>query len=527
MNGLGKIPGVIRGVIVSKMESIMAFSISRRGLLTGTAAGVGLGFVGSAMAAEPQQKINISRTAARSDKPNVILIVTDTTRRDHIGAYGNSWMRTPSLDHLASQSLRFTRAVPEAMPTVPARRSIHSGMRTFPFRDWEKRSGNKSGVWGWQHIPDDQPTLAEQLSGAGYTTMLVSDVPHTFKPSMNFARGFKVMQWIRGQEGDDYMPIWMADDRFLDRYMYQTAGGKDLTSKGDNLMLANELRQYLANNVDRDGEEDYLAARVFRTASRMVENVPPEEPFFLAIDSFDPHEPWDAPRHYADYYDDPDWNEPEPVSPRYGKSDYLTERQLKRMRALYAGEITMVDRWIGYFLERAEQTGLLDNTLVIMTSDHGMALGEHGALGKPSFALWPEMTDTPFFIRHPDGKRAGEAMDYFASTHDIAPTILAFTGVTPKTELDGTNLMPTLDGEMPEDPREHFTSGMNDYVWASDRKFTLIAKNDGTEAKLYDIVADPEQMNDIAADNPDEVKRLYDLVVKDAGGAPLPHYDQG
>ncbi|AQZ54360.1 Arylsulfatase (plasmid) [Martelella mediterranea DSM 17316] len=501
----------------------MAFSISRRSLLTGTAAGVSLGVVGTALAVEQKTQARAAATAGHLEKPNVILIVTDTTRRDHIGAYGNDWIQTPNLDKLAAASLRFTRAVPEAMPTVPARRSIHSGMRTFPFRNWVKRSGNESGVWGWQHIPDDQPTLAELLSAGGYTTILVSDNPHTFKPSMNFARGFKSLQWIRGQEGDDYMPPWLADDRLIDRYLYQDAGGEELTSKGENLLLANELRQYLANNADRVREEDYLCAKVFRTAARMLESTPPDQPFFMSIDSFDPHEPWDAPRHYADLYD-PDYADPEPVSPRYGKSDYLTQRQLKRMRALYAGELTMVDRWIGYFMRQAEQLGLLENTLVIMTSDHGMALGEHGALGKPSFALWPEMTDTPFFIRHPDGKRAGEAMDYFASTHDIAPTILSFVGIEPETRFDGVDLMPTLDGKMPSDSRDHFTSGMNNYVWVSDRQYTMISKNDGSDAKLYDIVADPDQQNDIAADNPDIVEQMFALVLEDAGGEPLPSY---
>src|SRR5690606_7129306 len=142
--------------------------------------------------------------------------------------------------------------------------------------------------------------------------------------------------------------------------------GEELTTKMGNQPLARELRQYLANTNDRTSEEDYFAARVFRTAARLLENLPPDRPFFLTIDSFDPHEPWDAPPRYVALYDDADYDEPEPVTPSYGDSAYLSDRQLQRMRALYAAEVTMMDRWLGFFLERLDGMGLLDSTAVIL-----------------------------------------------------------------------------------------------------------------------------------------------------------------
>lgn len=500
---------------------------SRRNfLLSASAAGATLPLAGGPAAAQQPpapRRLTISKTAAKPDKPNIILIIIDTLRRDHMGAYGNNWIHTPAMDQLARQSLRFTRAVPEAMPTIPARRSIHSGMRTFPFRDWHRRAGNGATVWGWQHIPDDQPTIAEQLQKAGYETLLVTDNPHEFTPGMNFSRGFGTVQWIRGQEGDTYQPYWVAPDYDLDHFLYRDVNGKDLTTKyGDNPMWR-ELRQYLSNTVGRRGEDDYFAPRVFTSAARTLEGYPGGAPFFLVVDSFDPHEPWDAPRRYADMYDDPGYDQPEPVTPRYGTSDYLTERQLQRMRALYSGEITMVDRWLGNFIERVDALGMLDGTAIVFVSDHGMALGEHGWVGKPSPTLWSEMTDTPLMIRHPNGTAAGKAHDYFASTHDIAPTILSIAGVEPKTKYDGADLTPLLD-DGPATARDYFTSGLNEYVWASDRRFTLIALNDGSKPELYDVMDDPGQTKDIAADSPDQVARMFDLVLKDAGGAPLPQY---
>src|SRR5690606_4223716 len=108
--------------------------------------------------------------------------------------------------------------------------------------------------------------------------------------------GFTSVQWIRGREGDDYQPFWTIPGYNLERYMYRSAGGEELTSKSENLPLIRALRQYLANNAGRRSEEDYLAPRVFRSAAQVLENIPRDQPFFLVVDSFDPHEPWDVPR---------------------------------------------------------------------------------------------------------------------------------------------------------------------------------------------------------------------------------------
>lgn len=500
----------------------VTMSLSRRTLLRSASLAAGALALPGVARAQSSLRITRSRTARRPDKPNIIVVVIDTLRRDHVGIYGNSWIKTPALDQFGAQSLRFTRGTPEAMPTIPARRAIHSGMRTFPFRNWEKRAGNGAPVWGWQHIPDDQPTMAEQLRDGGYETLLVSDVPHQFIAGMNFSRAFNVVDWIRGQEGDLYRPVWSVPPDAVRRFATRGRTGEELTTKFSDQLLANELRQYLANTRGRRGEDDYFAARVFRSAAELLEGVPSEKPFFLVVDSFDPHEPWDAPRRYADAYDDPGYDEPEPVSPKYGSSDYLTERQLQRMRALYAGELTMTDNWLAYFMDRLHEMRLLDDTIIILTSDHGMALGEHGAVGKPVFALWSEMTDTPFFIRHPNGTGAGEARDDFASTHDILPTVLSFAGIDPARQTDGSDLSPHLDGRGAG--REHFTSGLNEYVWVCDRRYTLICRNDGVDAKLYDMVADPAQLTDIAGQRPLDVKRLFDLAIADGGGEPLPSY---
>jgi arylsulfatase A-like enzyme len=194
------------------------------------------------------------------------------------------------------------------------------------------------------------------------------------------------------------------------------------------------------------------------------------------------------------------------------------------MRALYAGEVTMVDAWLGHLLDRIEGFGLSDNTLLLVLSDHGACLGEHDATGKPYWALYPELTDTVFMMRHPGGRGAGNRSDYYASTHDVAPTILSMLGIEKPEQMEGTDLSPIFEGEEPDQRREHFTLGYNDYVWTRDDKYVMFSTNKRKEAKLYDVSEDPEMRNNLAAKHPEMVKRIFsEYVLKDAGG-PLPNY---
>jgi arylsulfatase A-like enzyme len=207
----------------------------------------------------------------------------------------------------------------------------------------------------------------------------------------------------------------------------------------------------------------------------------------------------------------------------YGSSDYLTERELQRMHARYAAEVTMVDRWFGRFLDRMDELDLFENTLLLVIADHGVAFGEHGYTGKPSYVLWPEITDVPFMIRHPEGKGAGETSDHYASTHDVAPTILGYLGIEPEQPMDGQDLSVLFDGGQPEE-RPYFTLGYNDHAWARDDRYVMFAKNDGSNALLYDVSTDPEMNKDIAGSNQGIINSMWnDYILEDAGG-PLPTY---
>lgn len=444
---------------------------------------------------------------------NVVLVVLDSLRKDYVGAYGNDWIQTPNLDALAAESLRFTRAIPEAMPTVPARRSIHTGMRSFPFRDYAPPKGENVLLYGWQPVPEEQWTLAEILQSSGYATMLISDANHIFKPSYNFQRGFGAFDFIRGQEKDLFRPTWLCPEERISNTLMS----------GDRANVEGKMRQYFANTADREGEEDYFAPRVFSNAADWLAGAKESgKPFFMVIDSFDPHEPWDPPEQYVALYDE-GYEGKEPYAPVYGNADYLEERELERMKALYAAEVTMVDRWFGRFMDGMSDLGLMEDTLVLLVSDHGIAFGEHGTVGKPPYALWPEVTDVPFLIRHPGGKRAGEESDYRASTHDIAPTVLGFLGLGSPYEMDGEDLSGLFDGEdFPERP--YIAGGLHDYAFARDDDYALVCRSSGGGAKLYDLREDPGQQNDVSGGNRGISRRMYEEYILAEAGGEMPSY---
>jgi arylsulfatase A-like enzyme len=449
---------------------------------------------------------------------NVVLVIIDSLRKDHIGAYGNGWIQTPNLDALAKESLRFTSAYPESAPTICARRAIHTGLRAWPFRDWKPPKGEDIILQGWQPIPEGQTHLAEIMKQNGYATLLQTDNMHQYKASYNFQRGFDVFDFIRGQTTDNYMPNWtFPHDRVQNALL-----------KGNVTAMRAQMQQYWANVegrlvAERESEEDWFSPRVFSGAMELLDAAKGgDQPFFLVADSYDPHEPWDTPDEYVNLYDDP-YDGREPYSVLYGSSDYLTERELQRMHARYAAEVTMVDRWFGRFLDRMDELDLFENTLILVISDHGVAFGEHGYTGKPSYVLWPEITDVPFMIRHPEGSRGGETSDYYASTHDVAPTILGFLGIEPEQPMEGQDLSVLFDGGQPEE-RPYFTLGYNDHAWARDDRYVMFAKNDGSNALLYDVSTDPEMNKDIAGSNQGIINSMWnDYILEDAGG-PLPTY---
>ena len=444
--------------------------------------------------------------AEEAPPDGVILVILDSLRRDHVGCYGNSWIKTPTIDGLAKQSVKFLRAFPESLPTLPVRRALHTGNRSFPFRDYEPRKGDPVRIVGWQPIPEEQVTLAETLKHAGFRTAFITDTYHQFKPSMNFHRGFDEWQWIRGQETDPLNSASMFTEKDLEKYT-------PLSGRGYRPALA----RYLANMSYRKEEPDWLAPRVFATAMSWLEANRDAKRFFLCVDSFDPHEPWDPPYPYRELYY-PGYKGREVIWPEYGKSDYLSPDELRYMRACYAGEVTMVDAWLGKFVDKARSLGMLDRALLVVISDHGHQLGEHGLTGKIPAGLYPELMDIPLLIRHPSGTGADSEINALVYNHDVFATILGRLGIEPPLKTDSRDLWPLLRGDQ-QSARSYLTSGFANAVWARDDDYCYIADRDGGNARLYDLKADPEQRTNVISVHKDVAEQMQRRILADAGGS--------
>jgi len=444
---------------------------------------------------------------------NVIVIMLDSLRKDHVGCYGNDWIHTPNLDKFAEESVVFTRAFPEALPTIPVRRAMHTGMRTFPNKGYVPRKGDNVKIPGWEPIPEDQVTMSEIFRHERYLTALFCSTYHMFKPSMNFHRGFTHWEWIRGQEHDPYRTPLRGDIEDLKNLPCDLAFG----------CVGHGLDHCLANMQGWRGEEDWFPARTFGKAIEWLERNRDAENFLLVADEFDPHEPWCAPKPILDMYFDTEKYEGRRIINTHGGPYKFREGELEYTRAQYAGEVTLVDKYVGKLLDKIKELGFWENSIIMILSDHGHPIMDHGILHKvPPLCLHPELTDLVYMVYHPDKEYAGTTCDAYVSTHDVAPTLLALAGIQSPVKMEGRNVWEWVTGEK-EDRREYITSIYGGYVWCRDEEYAYIANLDGGDARLYDLREDPEQHENIAEEKTEICEKMYKRVLSDAGGA-LPHY---
>jgi len=441
---------------------------------------------------------------------NIILVVFDSLRKDCVNAYGPApwWpMRTPHFDRFAKESLIMTRAYPESLPTLPTRRTLYTGRRCYPFRDGDIRlKGDFVGAPGWGPIIEDQPTVAELLSQAGYRTGLVSDVYHMFKPSKNFWRGFHEWRFLRGQEMDPYRSGPRLSQEEVDRW---------LPKEMQNEWTIAFVQQCLMNMHDRNEEADYFSPCVLREAARWLEQNQDADKLFLTVESFDPHEPWLVPAHYRKMYLPEDG--PEQVISGYADTSKLSPVLIERTRANYCGSVSMCDRWFGYFMDAVRVLGMLDNTLVIFTTDHGHSIGDRNYLGKRGYPSMPEVYDVPLMLRFPKAQHAGKTCDAFVQHTDIAAAVLDATGVEPSPEFEGASFLDYAVNGGPG-PRDHVTVGWGSTPTVITNRWWFNCKVDGTGALLYDLSADDPFTRNLAPKHPDVVRDLFAIAEKDSNG---------
>lgn len=431
---------------------------------------------------------------------NVILVISDTLRRDHLPCYGNQVVQAPNVEAFAQKALVFDNCYAASFPTVPTRADLMTGRYTFTYLPWGP-------------LPGDEVTLAQCLKRAGYLTVGIADTPFLVRNGYGYDRGFDDFLMIRGQR----------------------TGAE-----------ADDVR------MQRRSEHDYCAPMTFATAADWLQRHHREK-FFLYVDTWDPHEPWDPPLHYARMYD-PAYNG-EIVEPPYWdwREAGYSERQLEIAHACYCGEISMVDRWFGVLIEQMRTLGLLNDTCVIFASDHGFYFGEHGQFGKRRFRWGEKLSIDEGFRR---GMTLAQGFTYRSPLHqevtrvpllaylpgqqhrrvgslvglpDLFPTILELAQTAVPDRSQSRSLLPLLSGETDRGHEFVVTSAPFEAIGdvtktvddagretievspstITDGIWDLLYAVHGGAVELYRTVEDPQHRNNQFAEHKDVAEALH------------------
>jgi arylsulfatase A-like enzyme len=350
---------------------------------------------------------------------NAVVVLLDSLNRHLLGCYGGTEFETPNLDRFAKRAVRFTQHYAGSLPCMPARHDLLVGALDFLWRPW-------GSIELWEEA------ITVPLRQAGIVTKLVSDHPHLFETGgENYHVDFAAWDYQRGHETDAWRT--RPDASWLGAPSY-----------GRGHMPYDNSRGWFRS------EEDFPGPRVMREATRwLTAEAPVDSPFLLFIDEFDPHEPFDTPEPYASMYD-ADWSaEAHLIWPPYTvgavRKGVLSERDARQVRAQYGGKLTMIDRWFGTLLDTLETRGMLDDTLVIVTTDHGHFLGEKDIFGKPGCPVYEPLGHIPLLVSSP-GIPGGTTCDALTTNVDVHATLCDHFGVSSSHRIHGNSLVPLLRG---------------------------------------------------------------------------------
>jgi arylsulfatase A-like enzyme len=451
-------------------------SLTRRSLLRrGGASAAGAGVLGSLAAARPA-----SAQLGDDRGRGALLVVLPLVRADHVEAFeGGAPATTPNLNELTKKSLRFDRAIPESMPALSARRSLVTGMRAFPFRDWRRLEGFPS-VPGFNPVWDHQALLMEVTRAAGIETIYVTDNPVFDGP------------------------------RFTD---VRRAGSSTSAALGSG--IDDELIPSFKRLTDATRRTMQLGIRALRQAERAGS-------FFVGVDPFDPADAYAAPPFYVR----PGRAEDDGLGSTDGRLVELdfSDKDIDRVREAYVDHVEAVDDELGKLLDEVP-----DDTVVYVLGDHGVALGEHGYLGRAAPTSHRISYEIPYLIRHPEGEKSGDDVDWYASTQDVAPTLLSFLGLNIPGKMDGEDLTALFDDvdeeDLPDRPKSITAVGTQ--IIIRDRRWLVVADRERIVRRMFDddeeVEDDITRFDNIANEDPGKLTELSIASVTVAGGT-LPEF---
>lgn len=349
-----------------------------------------------------------------------ILILLDSLNRHHLKCYNpNARGITPNIDKLAEESVVFDNHFIGSAPCMPARRDIFTGRTNFLER-------------GWGGVEPFDITLPRELRKGNVFTHMTTDHYHYFEiGGENYCYLFNTWDFHRGQEIDTWVSKVEQPEK-QDRY------GKQFV-------------QYDLNKTRFVSEADYPTPKTFQSACDWLADNRDSDDFFLMVECFDPHEPFDTPEEYLELYGD-DYKGKE-----FNWSTYATVTEpadaVKHLENTYLATLTMTDKWLGTFIQSLKDNGFYDNSMIILTTDHGHMLGEHGFTGKNFMHAYNEMAHIPLLVRLPGGEKAGREQALTQNV-DLMPTVLNYHNCPIPNRVKGRDL---FDKTLP--PREQLIYG--------------------------------------------------------------------
>lgn len=348
-----------------------------------------------------------------------VLVMFDTLSKDFLSNYGNDWVKTPNFERLKEYTVTFDNFYGGSMPCMPARRELHTGRYNFLHR-----------MWGPLEVFDQ--SVFEVLQKNGVYCHLITDHSHYFEDGgATYHNRYSSWEGFRGQEGDRWVP------------RLRTKIGSDynkLNKEGISVV------QHFANRTRQEEESELSSVKTVDAGLDFLEEYHDLDNWFLQIECFDPHEPFYVPEKYREKYQETVSKSPY-FWPKYGRvTDDVDFEDLRELQNEYASLITMCDFHLGRILDFFDKHNLWDDTLLIVNTDHGLLLGEHGWLGKNIPPMYEEVIHLPFFISYP-GITKGQHVSELAQTIDIPATLLDFFDIDNHLDMDGKSLLKLINDD--------------------------------------------------------------------------------
>lgn len=439
-------------------------------------------------------------------RPNIVLIITDQQRFDTIRALGHAHMDTPNLDRLVSEGVTFNNCYVTAPCCAPSRASLFTGY--FPHT-----TGVYKNADPWRH------SWVEQLADAGYYCVNVGKM-HTYpyETPLGFHERFVVENKDRYLEGRWFLDRW---DMALQAQGYVKQQRELYRQRPDYRERLGAFEWDLPEHTHSDSFVGDLAAWWLR-------HKPVKEPLFLEVGFPGPHPPFDPVSRYAEPYLNrelplPDTTEAElDAQPAALKelrrhhmeidhdsvawNDHPSREQLHHLRAYYYANITMIDEKVGEIIQALEQNGILDNTVIIFTSDHGETLGDHGLIQK--WCMFDAATRVPMIVWAPGRFKGNRQVDGLIQHFDIAPAILELAGVPVPESWHARSVLPALAEQEWQGRRFVFSEMIRDGILTGTEQMTMIRDHEwklvhyleDRDGELYYLPDDPGEQHNLWAD---------------------------